>query len=326
MYRTRRVAVVVPAYNEETQIGRVIDTMPDFVDRIIVVDDCSRDHTGDVVKAHPAFAKGRVDLIVHAANQGVGGAIASGYVRARDEGYDIAVVMAGDGQMDPADLPALLDPLVEDLADYSKGNRLVTGDAIRKIPRVRFVGNAILSLLTKVASGYWTVADSQTGYTAINARALAAIDWSKMYRSYGQPNDVLVRLNVEGFRVGDVPVAPVYNVGEVSGIKIRRVIFTIGALLVRLFLWRLKEKYIIRSFHPLVFFYLVSFLFLMISGGLAVRLVSLWIGWGGVPELTFVSLLFSLGMSFNALCFAMWFDYEANRHLSIPLIHRDVRR
>ncbi len=326
MYRNRRVAVVVPAYNEETQIGRVIDTMPDFVDRIIVIDDRSRDRTTDVVRAHPAFAEGRVELIRHDVNQGVGGAIASGYVRARDEGYDIAVVMAGDGQMDPADLPSLLDPLVDDIADYSKGNRLVTDDAIRKIPRVRFVGNAILSLLTKVASGYWTVADSQTGYTAINAKALATIDWSKMYRSYGQPNDVLVRLNVEEFRVIDVPVAPVYNVGEVSGIKIQRVIFTIGALLVRLFLWRLKEKYVVRSFHPLIFFYIVSFFFLMISGLLAIRLAVLWAGTGGVPEITFVSLLFTLGMSFNALCFAMWFDYEANRHLSIPLAHRDVKR
>ncbi|MDL1863030.1 glycosyltransferase family 2 protein, partial [Betaproteobacteria bacterium PRO7] len=208
MYRDRRIGVVVPAYNEETQIARVVDTMPAFVDDLIIVNDCSRDRTAEVVRAlqanHP-----RIRLLEHAVNQGVGGAIATGYEWARDNGVDIAVVMAGDGQMDPGDLPALLDPVVDDVADYTKGNRLVTGDAFRKIPKVRFFGNAALSLLTKIASGYWRVADSQTGYTAINRRALRAIDWQTMYKRYGQPNDLLVKLNVHNMRVKDVPVEPV---------------------------------------------------------------------------------------------------------------------
>lgn len=326
MYRNYKIAVVVPAYNEETQIGRVIDTMPDCVDTIVIVNDCSRDRTAQVVREHPEAVAGRVKLIDHEINQGVGGAIATGYKYARDNAFDIAVVMAGDGQMDPDDLPAILDPVVDDEADYTKGNRLVTGEAFRKIPKIRFFGNSALSLFTKIASGYWHVADSQTGYTAINRAALEAIDWDRMYKRYGQPNDLLVKLNVAGMRVVDVPIEPVYNVGEKSGIRVRKVVFTIGSLLVRLFFWRLKEKYIIRNFHPLVFFYAFGFFGLALSAVLFIRLMLLWGLQGHVPEITFLSWLFSFSLGFNSLFFAMWFDYEENKHLNPPLRHRDVRR
>lgn len=315
MYGGKSVAVVVPAYNEETQIARVIETMPDFIDHIVIVDDCSKDKTVEVVeryrKDHP-----RVVLIRHEVNQGVGGAIATGYKWARDKDIDIAVVMAGDGQMDPADLPALLDPVVEGRADYSKGNRLFTGEAFKKIPKVRYFGNAALSLFTKIASGYWHVADSQTGYTAINRAALHAIDWDSTYKRYGQPNDLLVRLNVLDFRVVDVPVQPVYNIGEKSGIRIHKAIFTIGWLLLKLFFWRLKEKYIIRDFHPLVFFYLMGLFMMGLSLIFAIRTVVLWSIDKSVPELSLLIWLFSFAIGFNAIGFAMWFDYETNRRLS----------
>jgi len=326
MYKEKKIAIVVPAYNEETQITRVIDTMPELVDVIIIVNDCSQDRTSEVVRAHLGFATGRVQLVDHEVNQGVGGAIATGYKWARDNNCDVAVVMAGDGQMDPDDLPAILDPVVSGQVDYTKGNRLVTGEAFKKIPKIRFFGNAALSLFTKIASGYWHVADSQTGYTAINAAALQAIDWDDMYKRYGQPNDLLVKLNVAGMRVIDVPIEPVYNVGEKSGIKVRKVIFTIGGLLIRLFFWRLKEKYIIRNFHPLVFFYAFGFFSLGVCSAMFVRLVYLWDLTGHVPEITFLGWLFSLAMGFNALSFAMWFDYEENKDLNPPLQGRDVQR
>ena len=325
MYREKSIAVVVPAYNEETQIANVIETMPDIVDMIVIVNDCSKDRTGDTIRAHPGYATGRVTLIDHPVNQGVGGAIASGYMWSRDNGFDIAVVMAGDGQMDPDDMPAILDPVVDGEADYTKGNRLVTGEAFRKIPKIRFFGNSVLSLLTKIASGYWHVADSQTGYTAIGKGALRAIDWDDMYKRYGQPNDLLVKLNVASMRVVDVPIEPVYHVGEKSGIKIHRVVFTIGSLLLRLFFWRLKEKYIIRNFHPLVFFYAFGFFGVGLSAILFVRLVMLWIAQGQIPEITFLSWLFSFSLGFNSLFFAMWFDYEENKHLNPPLRTRDIR-
>ena len=315
MYKDKLISVVVPCYNEETQIANVILTMPEVVDHIVIIDDKSPDKTVEVVKSmlnqHP-----KVVLIEHEKNQGVGGAIASGYKWSRDKNIDVAVVMAGDGQMNPDDLPAVLDPVVDGVVDYSKGNRLFTGEAYRKIPKVRYFGNSVLSLLTKVASGYWHVADSQTGYTAINAKALKLIDWDKMYKRYGQPNDVLVKLNVYDLKVRDVPVEPVYNVGEKSGIQLRKVIFTIPVLLTRLFFWRMKEKYVIRNFHPLVFFYFLGFIFFVAFVALSVRVFVYWFFITGlIPKVNALAALFSF-MSFSQFTlFAMWFDMEANKEL-----------
>src|SRR6056297_3836205 len=280
MYKNKRICAVIPAHNEETQIGRVIETMPDYMDLMIIIDDKSSDNTVAIIQYYQK-QNFNIHLIQHETNKGVGGAIATGYKYARDNELDVAVVMAGDAQMAPEDLPAILDPVVEDRADYSKGNRLFTGEAYQKIPKTRYFGNAFLSLLTKIASGYWHVADSQSGYTAINKKALKSIDWDKMYQWYGQPNDILVRLNVLNLRVRDVPVSPVYNVGEKSGMKIGKVIFTITWLLIRLFFWRMKEKYVIRDFHPLVFFYFLGFFFLFLY----------------------------------YILFVMWFDMEENKDL-----------
>ena len=248
MYKDKSICVVVPAYNEAKQIGKVIETMPDYVDRIVIIDDVSIDETIKTVKQYQQD-NDRIVLIKHDENQGCGGGLATGYIWARDNGFDVAVRMDGDGQMNPDDLTALLDPVVEGKVDYSKGNRLFTGEAYKKIPKIRYFGNAFLSLLTKIASGYWHVADSQSGYTVINKKALHTIDWDKMYKRYGQPNDIMVRLNTYNFKVTDVLIEPVYNVGEKSGIKIREVLFTISWLLIKMFFWRMKEKYIIRDFH-----------------------------------------------------------------------------
>lgn len=315
MYEGKSIGVVVPCYNEETQIGGVITTMPAIVDKIIIVDDKSPDDTVNVVKSmmanHPSII-----LVEHEKNQGVGGAIASGYKWCRDNGIDVAVVMAGDGQMNPDDLPALLDPVVAGEIDYSKGNRLFTGEAYSRIPKVRYFGNSVLSMFTKIASGYWHVADSQTGYTALNRKGLELIDWDKMYKRYGQPNDLLVKANVYDLRVRDVPVEPVYNVGEKSGIKLRKVIFTIPMLLLRLFFWRMKEKYIIRNFHPLVFFYFLGFIFLVAFVLLTGRMLFYWFFLTGlIPKVNALAALFSFMSASQFTLFAMWFDMEANKEL-----------
>ena len=317
MYRNRSIAAVIPAYNEERQIGKVVATMPSFVDVIVIVNDCSKDRTAEVVRELEISTGGRVKLIDLPVNQGVGGAVSAGYKYVRDKEYDVAVVMDGDGQMDPEDLPRLLDPVVEDRADYAKGNRFMRCEAYKVMPKVRFFGNAALSLLTKIASGYWHVADSQTGYRAINLRALKAIDWDKGYKRYGQPNDVLVSLNIHGFRVCDVPVRPVYGVGEVSTLKVRKVLFTIGWLIVKLFFKRLYQKYVIRDFHPLVFFYGFGFLLLLASLPLAIRLVVLSIVNEQVPRVNLILLVFALMSSIQFILFAMWFDMETNRELKV---------
>jgi len=309
-----RIAVVVPAYNEERQIVKVLSTMPEYVDHVVVVNDASRDRTADVTKEIARKDK-RIVLLNHDVNQGVGGAIATGYKWSRDNDVDVAVVMAGDAQMDPKDLPLIIGPVVRGEVDYSKANRLVSGEAFRLIPKVRYFGNSVLSLLTKIASGYWHVADSQTGYTAINRKALHLIDWDRMYRRYGQPNDLLVRLNVYDLRVRDVPVEPVYNVGERSGIKIHRVVPTISWLLLKLFLWRMKEKYIIRDFHPLIFFYTLGFCLAVASVAFLARLVWIWITRAYVPDITALAFVFCSVSALQSLFFAMWFDMGRNEGL-----------
>jgi glycosyltransferase involved in cell wall biosynthesis len=314
MYRDKTIAVVVPAYNEEKLIGKTLQWIPAFVDHIVVVDDASRDQTGDVVRSHQ---KGdpRIVYLRHERNEGVGGAIATGYKWACEKNVDITAVMAGDAQMDPADLPKLIDPVVEGTADYSKGNRLFTGKAWRVIPKTRYFGNALLSFLTKIASGYWHVADSQSGYTAVNLEVLKTIDLDTIYKRYGMPNDFLVRLNVFQFRVKDVPVNPVYGIGERSGIKIYRVVFTLSLLLIRLFLWRLKEKYVIRDFHPLVLFYLLGFVLTPIGVLFGLYLLALRIFVGPVAATSALFAAFFAISGLQSLFFAMWFDMEYNKEL-----------
>jgi glycosyltransferase involved in cell wall biosynthesis len=314
MYRDKTIAVIVPAYNEEKLIGKVLHTVPTFIDHVVVVDDASGDRTGETIKAHQQ-RDSRIVYLLHRKNEGVGGAVATGYKWARDHDIAISVVMAGDAQMDPEDLPQLLDPVVDGEVDYSKGNRLFTGKAWEIIPKRRYLGNAVLSFLTKIASGYWHVADSQSGYGAVNLEVLKTIDLDRIYKRYGMPNDFLVRLNVYHFRVRDVPVNPIYGIGERSGIKIYKVVFTLSLLLLKLFLWRLKEKYIIRDFHPLVLFYLMGFVLTPIGivFGCYLLVYRLFIGPVATTSALFAAFFVISGL--QSLFFAMWFDMEYNKEL-----------
>ena len=308
----KRVAVVVPAHDEERLIGTTLAGIPEFVDRILVVDDASTDGTAEAVRA---AADPRVELVLREQNGGVGAAIVTGYERALDDGLDVVCVMAADNQMDPGDLLTLVEPVARGEVDYAKANRLVTGEAWKLIPRTRYLGNAILSLLTKIASGYWHVADSQTGYTAISKSMLAQLDLDRVYPGYGFPNDMLVHLNVWNARVRDFPSRPVYGVGEQSGIKLRRVVPRISWLLVKGFFWRLREKYVIRDFHPLVFFYALGLV--MTFAGLLLGAIEVILRLKGneitTPTIVLVALLLISGSQFTL--FAMWFDMESNKDL-----------
>lgn len=315
MYEGKSVGVVVPCHNEEHLIGRVIETMPEVVDRIIVVDDVSSDGTANVVQEYVDKHPERVRLIRHEKNGGVGLAIVTGYKAARDERIELTAVMAGDAQMDPDDLPALLDPVARGDAAYSKGNRLFTGDAWNIIPRVRYLGNSALSLMTKIASGYWHVADSQTGYTVISLEALDVINLDHLYPRYGFPNDVLVELNVFNFLVADIPIRPVYNVGERSGIRLWKVIPTLSWLLFRRFWYRMFQKYIIRDTHPLVLFYLTGFAF----GGLGFvfGILQVIARFQDRPLSIATTILAALLLisGIQMVFFAMWFDMDYNKEI-----------
>jgi glycosyltransferase involved in cell wall biosynthesis len=312
MLEGKRVAVVVPAHDEEGLISATLQGMPGYVDRIYVIDDASADATAERARA---VADPRVEVIVHDRNRGVGAAIVTGYKRALAERMDATAVMAGDNQMDPDELERLTTPVVRDELDYAKANRLFSGSAWKLIPRNRYLGNAVLSLLTKVASGYWHVADSQAGYTVISLRTLQLLDLERIYTKYGFPNDMLVHLNVWNARVRDFPSRPIYGVGERSGIKIRRVMPRISWLLWKGFFWRMREKYVIRDFHPLVFFYFLGFVMLIVGLALGVfETILRFEGHSITPAtIVLVALLLISGSQFTL--FAMWFDMESNKDL-----------
>uniref|UniRef100_UPI004056F856 glycosyltransferase family 2 protein n=1 Tax=Candidatus Electronema sp. TaxID=2698783 RepID=UPI004056F856 len=314
MFLDKKIAVVIPAHNEEKLIGKVISTMPDFVDHIVVVDDYSSDGTAAAVR-NLAESNQKVVLIAHEQNRGVGAATATGYKWARDHKIDVTAVMNADFQMDPADLPRIVKPVCTGECDYTKGNRLFRGESWGMIPKHRYIGNSVLSLLTKIASGYWHVADSQSGYTAICLTALKAIDLDAIYPYYGVPNDMLIRLNIASFRVRDVSVKPVYNVGEVSGIRLRKVVFTIPWMLLKGFTRRMLEKYVIRDFHPLIFFYGLGIIFFFFTIILTVR-AFIYLGIDGhLPPINTLAAMFSFMSSSVFTLFAMWFDMECNKDL-----------
>ncbi len=362
MLSEKTIAVVIPAYNEETQIRQVLDTMPDFVDRMIVVNDCSMDTTAQVVQDYMAGQRPdavelrcasyaveertphnladvivqqhnrdewqyftpadvvnhkphteRIILINHRNNAGVGAAIATGYKWCKDYGIDCAAVMAGDGQMDPAELESICRPVVDGEVEYVKGNRLRHPSARLVIPKVRLIGNAILSLVTSMCSGYWRMSDSQSGYTAISKNALNAIALHKIYPSYGMPNDMLVKLNIACCTIREIGIKPVYHVGEQSKMNEPKVFFHMYWLLITGFFQRLWVKHF---FHPLFVFYHLGLLFFGASLPYLWKIVNLAIIQGqAVNPVTLLVFMFLLTNGTQAIIWGLWIDIQENERL-----------
>jgi glycosyltransferase involved in cell wall biosynthesis len=260
----------------------------------------------------------RIVPIQHEENRGVGGAIKTGYTRALKDDIDITAVMGGDGQMDPEILHRFLDPIVEDEADYAKGNRLLYEEYREGMSKWRFFGNSILTFLTKIASGYWKTMDPQNGYTAISKYALENVGIESMYEYYGYCNDLLVKLNAKGMRVADVAMPAVYG-DEASSIKYRTYIRKVSVMLLQNFFWRLKSKYLVLDFHPLALFYLFGGTTATI--GLAGGMWSLYSKFVLDNPLfvraTSSFLVFMMGCMF--LMFAMLFDMEVNESKEIQI-------
>ena len=314
MYKNKKIAVVVPAYNEEILIGRTISTMPDLIDHIVVVDDKSKDKTLDILQKL-ALENKKLIILAHEKNRGCGAARSTAYSWCVDNEIDIIVGVDADGQMDSSEIEKLITPIVEGKADYSKGNRLITGEAWQIIPKVRYLGNSFLTLMTKMASGYWHVTDSQTGFNAISGETLKMLPFKTLYARYGWPNHLLVMLNIYNQRVVDVPVRPIYGIGEKSGIRIWRIIFTMSFLIMRLFLKRMVQKYIIRDFHPLIFFYALGFSLIALDIPLIIRLLYYLFETGKVFPINALTIVFCTFMGMQSLLFAMLFDMEANKGL-----------
>lgn len=310
MYREHKIGVVVPAYNEEDLITETLTGIPEYVDKIYAVDDASKDETASRIQ-QLAKKDSRIVFIKHETNKGVGGAIVTGYKRALEDEMEIVAVMAGDNQMEPVLLPHFLDPIVDGRADYTKGNRLLSSEYRKGMTKWRFLGNSLLTFLTKVGSGYWQLMDPQNGYTAISKTALERLSLDSIYPWYGYCNDLLVRLNVQGFKIKDVVMPAKYG-REKSGIKYSRYIVKVSWMLLKDFFWRLKMKYVIFSFHPLVLFYFFGIILAPLGFlGVLYSLYYKFIEGGDLFIRVTLSLLaFMLGVQF--LLFAMLFDMQVD--------------
>ena len=318
MYREKRIALVIPTYNEAKLIKPTLESVPALVDQVYVVDDCSSDNQNEVI-LHYAETDSRITLLKHTENQGPGAAIITGYLQASKDNHDIVVVVGGDNQMPLHEIQKFLNPLIDGKADYTKGNRFLLSqldDTLVKMPKIRLVGNWMITMLTKIASGYYKVMDFVDGYTAISKDAIDVIDWSKAWKKYGYPMDFLIRMNAYSLRVMDIPRTAIYLPGErQSQIKGFRYFLSVTPMILRGFLWRLKFKYLYRDFHPLFLFYVLGFFCLLIGGGFGIYLLVDKLFFGGVnvtgPRAIFSALFILSGIQFTL--FAMFFDMEEGK-------------
>ncbi len=331
MYRNAKIALVIPAYREQKLIPRTLANVPRLIDRVYVVDDCSPDEQNKVVLEY-AKLDSRVTLLKHEINQGPGGAIITGYKQSSLDGYDIAVVIGGDHQMDLSEVTNFLDPIIDGEADYAKGNRFVIEkfeETVARMPKIRFFGNWIITAVTKLASGYFSVMDVVDGYTAVSKRVIDTVDWSRAWKRYGYPMDFLIRLNAYGFTITDVPRTSIYLPGErQSQIKGMSYAMKVAPMLLRAFLWRLRFKYMYLDFHPLVFFYFLGLTLLPSGLAFGAYLTVNKLFFGGMqvtaPKAILDALILLSG--FQSLLFAMLFDRETSKEAAALATQRHAKR
>lgn len=239
------IAVVIPSYRVKRHVLGVIEGMPSIVTRIYVVDDCCPEQSGLYVQAH--CTDGRVRVIFHTQNQGVGGATLSGYKAAYEEGAKVVVKVDGDGQMDPALIPHFVEPILAGQADYTKGNRFFDPRYLAVMPRIRLFGNLVLSFVSKLSSGYWDVMDPTNGYTALAAQMYPLLSAERIERRYFFESDMLFRLGLAQAVVRDVPMRPVYG-DETSSLSIRKTALEFPLKHLSRFCKRVAYQYFVRDF------------------------------------------------------------------------------
>jgi glycosyltransferase involved in cell wall biosynthesis len=262
MYKKHKIGVVVPAFNEEKLIEQTILQVPDYIDKIVVVDDASKDKTSKILSK--LKNRNELSIIQHKENQGVGSSIMDGYLKLIDDNLDIAVVMAGDNQMDPKYLPKLLDSLIENNFDVAKGNRYLNTKELKSMPSYRFFGNIVITFFTKLASGYWSIFDTLNGYVASRMSVLKLIEFNKIKKRYDFEISMLINLNILGAKIVDVPIPAVYGT-EVSDLKVWRVLPGLMKTLFFGFWRRIFYKYIFYNTHPISIFLIFGLLFQLIG-------------------------------------------------------------
>lgn len=261
------IAVCIPCYKATATILSVLESIGPEVTHIILVDDACPESTATFVEEH--CSDPRLRVIRNEQNLGVGGAVVQGYRQALQDGIDIIVKVDSDGQMDPKLIPYLVSSIVDGSADYAKGCRFYSLKDLRSMPRVRLFGNAALSIISKVSSGYWTVMDPTNGFTAIHRSALQQLPLKKISPGYFFESDMLFRLSTIRAVVRDVPMASVYQ-GEESQLKIRRVLYEFPPLYGRAFAKRMLYCYVLRDFNAVSLHFFMAML-LIIPGAV----------WGG---------------------------------------------
>ncbi len=246
--------VILPAYNESRHLETVVGRIPDWVDGIVIVDDASTD---DTLRVADGLGDPRVRVLHHENNQGVGGAMVTGFRAALDGDYDVAIKMDADDQMDASELPTLIRPIELSMAEYVKGNRFRRTGRPPSMPGARWFGNVVLSFLTKVASGYWHVFDPQCGFIAITAPTLRRLNLDGIARDYFFENDMLIRLNVIDARVVDVDTSALYG-DETSRVSVGRASWSFPPRLARGFIWRFIKRHLMNDFGLIAFLTLVG--------------------------------------------------------------------
>ncbi|AUQ40627.1 glycosyltransferase family 2 protein [Yersinia ruckeri] len=261
-----KIAVVIPSFRVKKHILKVIQSIDSKIDSIYVIDDKCPENTGDFILENNSDP--RVKVLYNEQNHGVGGAVMHGYKRAFDDGMDIIVKIDGDGQMDPSLIPAFVAPIMKGEADYTKGNRFYSLDKISVMPKMRLFGNALLSFMTKISSGYWDLFDPTNGYTAIHREVIAHLPLDKISKRYFFESDMLFRLNTIKAVVIDIPMDAKYE-DEISNLKISGIIGEFTFKHTRNFFKRVFYNYYLRDMSlasvelPLG---VILFIFGMISG------------------------------------------------------------
>ena len=257
------IFVVIPIYNESRHISDVLKQIPEEVQQIVIVDDCSEDNSSEIVLAEKDE---RIKLIRHEKNIGVGGAMVTGYKYSLKAGADIVVKIDGDGQMDPAEIPRVVSPIRNGEADYTKGFRFYNLENIKQMPIIRLIGNIILSFLTKITSGYWSIFDPTNGYTAIHRVALSRINLNGLNQGYFFETDMLARLYRIHAVVRDVQISNRYG-PEVSNLNPLHVSLKFPYLLAKAFVMRILWRYFVADFTPVSLFILLGFPMFLYGAG-----------------------------------------------------------
>ena len=304
MYRKLSIGAVIPAYNEELLIGSTIESIPDFVDYIVIVNDGSKDGTLNIIRKYKKSDK-RIVLINNTCNRGIGFSLKAAIKMASELGSDRIVVIAGDAQMDTKQIIPLIDNMTLRNLDFIKANRFMHFSALKKMPRHRRVGNIIVTILTKFSTGYYSIFDTQNGYVVYTNDIVKRIPWDLVGDRYEYENTILIGLSIIDAKIGDYPIPAIYN-NEKSTIKLFSTTTRVLHVLFKGFWQRIYYKYILYGFHPIALFLFCGLFFLVAGVGIGGWILFSKIITGTVPTsgtvmLAVLPMLVGLQMLLTAL-------------------------